>query len=719
MIRTLRFTLVCAVIISVTALAGLSTGIMTLVPAIVLCLFLRDESFLTSSLLLLGIVCGALVVLVNNFFWAQVPLLYLVFGIFFFGLLSYWIAQCMRGRWGYVAFPLGMSISLLVGLFSEIAGAQTSVNAAFLWLTEVPIGTVIFWIILIGIWPAPTARDLEDLVDAVERECATLLRNSADPILNGRDIALYPLTLGPKYFGDLTRLINIQSSKFRREKDKAALLLKLHKLSSIFSDIRYIQRSFVDLPDPGLSTEARKAAAEIVLALSEQIETRSPQDLDDAYRAIGKAEKALSASPSDDDNARRLSGRLAGFSVAAQSLLRSLTTPHDPPASTAPTVPKTKGQVFQLQTDSLKAATKSIIGVLLGIGFILLTDLPASAYLVIAILIILAQPNMGRAHARVRLWFPGAIAGSLWAIMGLLLLSYLPHFGIYLLWFLPGLFISGYLGLGPDRVSYVGVQFVAGMATIMGMAAYPTETILSAEARILGACVGFIIALAVYSFIWPTHPAQLLRLSLANNLRDLAALLKRLTEAGAEPLNAERVADINQRIAALKAQIESDFSLLFDFSFVLSRNVRPPYDYNKIMLGVGWIFGQSWSLRHSPLLSEDKLARDAILKPVTTLEPSLTSILNDVADLLERGEGSQFEDFRTRILAIKAKLRTLHSQAKELPTRTERENAEYGANTMGQFTLRIMEVIDGIDLSKASQAPKTAQLSKMYEAAYQ
>lgn len=718
-IQSLRFMVVSAVILVVTAFAGLSAGIITLVPALLLSLFLKDESFANGLALMTGTAFGVVFIFVNTYFWAQVPLFYLLASMAMLGALFYWVGQGVRGRWPYIAFPLGAALSILSGVFSEISGAQDGIEAALVWLRELPLGVLVFWIVMLGLWPSPTARDLARLVDAIERECETLLRQTSHAVLAGTDQVAVPSQLSLKYFGDAARLIRQNAGRLRSSEGGHSLLLaRLDVLSDIYADIRFIQRSFEELPEPGYPPEARAAAAEIVSALSEQIIAGSSPELTGPFATIEEAERTLTAAASADPAARRLAARLSGFSVAAKSLVQSLASEETPLSAPPPANETATRKPFRIEADSLQATGKTIIGVLFGIALILLTDMPASAYLVIAILIILAQPNLGRAHLRIRLWFPGVLAGSLWAFAGLLVLSYLPYFGIYLVWFLPGLFVAGYFGLGPDRVSYMGIQMVAGMSTIMGMANFPAETILSAEARILGACLGFLIALAVNHILWPAHPANLLRASIARNLREIARLFSSLSSSETAMGQADLIADVDRRIAKLKTQIEADFGLLFDFSYVMSKKVRPAYDYHLLAREAALMFAQLWCLRHSPLMLGDRASREGVRAPLLATEPHVAAILMHLADRLDGALSASAEEYEPAIAEITDQLRKLQDDDLAIPAPYSHEYLVYGTNTVNLLTIHILRFAGAMDTRSAPRPLKTARLAELYEGAY-
>ncbi|MEM9107579.1 MAG: hypothetical protein AAGC96_18180, partial [Pseudomonadota bacterium] len=177
-IFALRFVVLCLGIFIVSAWLGLSTGIMALVPAMFLVMFVKDESLKAGLGLVAGTYFGGIVILLLSYLWSQVPVLFLTISLIGIFVMAYMAAQSVRGRADLLPFAVGAELCLLSGTFAEVGGASDGVDAALVWMTELPVGVVVLWVLLGGLWPFPSTRDLDQLVEAARRECATLLRGS-------------------------------------------------------------------------------------------------------------------------------------------------------------------------------------------------------------------------------------------------------------------------------------------------------------------------------------------------------------------------------------------------------------------------------------------------------------------------------------------------------------------------------------------------------------
>ncbi len=716
-IQSVRFTLVATATLIVAALVGVSTGILAVVPAITLVLFLKDETFAASSALLAGALFGTAYVLLISHFWAQVPGMFLVFSLIAIFAMSYWAAQGIRGRWSYIAFPLSGVLTVLSALFADMTGADNAVDVALVWAIEMPVGVVTLWIILIGLWPSPTGQDLGRLIGAARGECASLLRQTIAPVAQGLPETYAPGRIHLKFFDDLARTVNLNAGRLKTGPfSRDILISRLESLSLMYANIRYVQRSFENLPEPGLSTEARRAVTDIISALALRVDGRPGADTTAAIETIRREQQNYAADAKDDLTARRVAARLAGFTVAVDAVNQDIAAFDNPqPPQDEPSIPPERS-ALGFEIDSLQAAIKIVIGVLIGMLVFMATNLPASAYLVIIIIIVLVQPNLGRAHLRLRLWFPGVLFGSLWAMVGLLVLSLLPHFGIYLAWLLPGLFLAGYLSMGPDRVAYVGIQIAASMATILGMTVFPVDNVASAEARIVGATVGFLIALSVYHFIWPLHPANLLRQNIVLNLRDLSNLISRIGQVEAEERDKKKEAQLAQEVTALKLRIQADFGLLYDISYMLGARTRPNYDYHALSHQVGLMYQQVWCL-HQVLVAEQEVERRRrILAPILAAGKPLSAVFADLANRLDQRLGATAEDIQEPILAARDQARTFLDELASYADPRDQRDPEYGVNTVSIMLYHLNLFADAMNTERGAQPVRTAELAHLYEA---
>ncbi|MEM8660091.1 MAG: hypothetical protein AAGF35_04325 [Pseudomonadota bacterium] len=712
-IASVRFMIVCILIVSASALAGLSLGFVSMVPAMMLGLFVRDESIRACLALLVGWFTGTAVVWVNSLLWAQVPPISLLFNMIGLFVFAYWIAQCMRVRWHDVAFPLSAALGILTGVFGDVGGAEEGVTAASGWLSELPLGTLIFCIFVMALWPFPKRQDFSDLINAIRGECANSLRMMGDQIAANAAIESVPERLNLKSFSDVEHLLDLNAGKFANHmEERERITAQLSQLSDIFTDVRYIQCTLENLPGQGFDETVRDALATVMAGLADEIEQINTLDLEPSFALLGEAEKHLLTLARDGGdspetlNLQRLSVRIAGFVIAAKALSDRLSTDQSSSASkTAPSreVPTQDGWFMH---DSLKAALKLVIGVLLGLTLVVATDVPANTYLVFTILIILSQPNLGRAHNRVRLWFPGVIIGSIWALLGVVTLSSLPYFGLYLLWFLPGLFLAGYLGFGPDRTSFMGMQVVCGMSAIMGLAIFPSETVLFAESRTLSAVLGALVALSVYHSLWPIHPALQLRDSLAQRLRTMARFVERLGSIGSQEETLTALKDLDPELEQLRAQIQADIGLLDDFGSMMSKTVKPAYDYPVMLREVGLMSLQLWCLLQASQLRRTDLEAQAGLQPLALISIELSEVLCWIAAQMESSATPQRQELQAMVNPLHLRLRDTRMSIQYGESPAEKEVSDYAINSIAVMLIHLTHLADAMT---SSLRPDTEQ----------
>ena len=695
------------------ALLDLKTGLYTLLPPLMMRVFLRDESINTGLQLVGGTLLGALFSLAVLDLFGEVQSLYLLANLVAIAGLAYWIAQGQRGRWP--APFAGVMAILTVGCsaFSAFSAPALGDVTAMDWFFEALLGTVIAWTVFLGLWPAPAPRRLERLWQAIEHDCAGLLRRVAARLANHRPIAYLPSSVNLVYLGTLTRELESNRARLATTSPSYAWLReRLELLGHIYVHIRLMNRTFERLPDAGLAPETRADLVAVLTGLADRLAGRTAA-LSAELTRIEATSRSLG---SGDLSAVRVSVRLASFAGGARDLIDQIEayrrSAKSEPTAVAPrpenTPPPPSPATAGLRPDSIKAAVKVTLALLLSLSIHILTTVPAGAYLVMIIVIVLCQPNLGRSHLRVRLWFPGVAAGTLYSLAGLALISVVPHFSLLLAWLALGFLIGGYLGAGPDRVGFAGMQFCAGMATVLGMAAFPIGTLVAAEERVLGAILGVLIALAIAHLLWPEHPARQLRDGIAANLRHMSQAIAQLVRDEA----ADQAA-ANRTLNQLKHELQANFGLLYDFSYMMSRRVRPAYDYQTMVHCVGMTLISLLSLEKTLAMSRDEEARRRIATPLRQSAPRLAALLNDTADNIATGREAAPTDLQETLADLKQDLHDL-AQTPEM----RQWQARLGLNLTSEILAEMAELLVALAPSRAAaKGPSAEALAEHYEAA--
>ncbi len=712
-INALRITLVMVMCIFLGVLLDMRTGVFVIFPVLVISFMFHDESPAAGFSLVAGSALGAAIsfLTIDAFLTAR-PLFMLV-TLVVTCLLSYWAAQGFRNRWPW-PFGAFFAILILVGAaFAAISGAQLGVQVAFHWTLEITLGVVVTWFVMLGLWPSPRARDLDNLCSGIGKECSILLTKTADRLEAGQPISYHPSPISLMNFGKWRRQVDGLKWQFKGQREHyEAIRQRMRNLLLAYINVRHMERTLEGMPQDDEVANIRADMVAVLRVLAGGME--KPGDtgrLDPRLVRIDRFRNAVAQNLQKRETAlERLPAKLSAFTTAARELRRNLVALSNPEMSETP-IPREvspSGRKGWIEQDSAKVALKLSLGVAIALIIHLVAPIPAGAYLVLGLVMVMLQPNLGRSHLRVRLWFPGVLVGSAYGLVGLALISFAPHLPLLLAWLAAGFLIGAYIGAGQDRISYSGFQICIGITVILGMAAFPYATVITAEQRVLGAVLGFSIALAIGQYIWPEHPADLLRKSFAENLRAMPQALSRI--CAAEDPNPIL---LNSHLLRLQTDVQRDFALLYDFSYMLPGKIPSKYNYHWMTHATGNMFHQMWTLHQALSRVETTEIRRAMIVPTTCALEQMRMLAEDLADEIVAEGILEDGTLRARLEALDCAI----ADAGLLPVGAgEIQQARYfGMNFIREMRDQLALVVTSVDNSDTHGLPDTSQLAHTYE----
>lgn len=716
-LTTLRATLVLLVCVVVSAYFHLQSGMPILMSVIILVFFLHDESISAGLQIVVGALLGAVfgTVLIDLFLEAR-PV-YLATVVSLIGLLAYWAAQGLRGRWPFPFIAVVAMFVVAASAFGAIGAPALGDAASLDWAQSFAIGVAIIWTILIGFWPAPRLRTFEELWLGIQQSCADLVREIADLVENDQPVTYRHSPLSLLFFGVMGRLLNTNAWRLPRSQP-SLLITRLRLLNHIYLNIRAMARALESWPTAQISPGTQKAVVEVMRELAHRLEDKDGGSLPihiDALDELTAFNRRYAVDQAATDDQARVSAKLGGFAISASLVVNDLNalhhsgTPTD--QSTSPPMTMAEPHGFRLQPDSLKAALKMMLGISIGLSIHFLTTIPAGSYLMLGMVIVLVQPNLGKSHIRMRLTGPGMLFGTLYSLVGLALISLAPHFGLLLILLALGFLIGGYYSAGPDRVAFGGIQFTLATVVVLGMAAFPIGTLTTALDRALGAVLGFTVAFVVGLLFWPEHPANQLRANVARNLRKLPATLDRLCAID-DPDPDKTLRELHQ----LKLDVQSDFGLLYDFSYMLTTRIRPSYDYQALVHAVGSLFLQTFTL-YEVRCQAGPNDRPVLVASLNAARPVLNEISAKLADHIAAGRGDGLSDLRAQIGALAQDLAAEPEAEPLAASGVEQWRAYFGRNAVREILHQLRLATECLQASPDRVAPKTAVLAQTYEGA--
>ncbi|MEX3008448.1 FUSC family protein [Hoeflea sp. TYP-13] len=714
-INALRITLVMMLCIALAVLLDMQTGVFVIFPVLVISFMMHDESPAAGLSLVVGSALGAVISYITIDYFLTARPLFLLVTLVVTCVLGYWAAQGFRNRWPWGFGALFAILNVAGAAFAAIGGAELGERLAFHWMLETSLGVAVTWVVMLGLWPSPKSGDLVALCEGIEHECAVLLNKTAERIEAEQPISYYPSPVSLMNFGKWLGQVDRLKWRFTADRQEHhAIRLRMRNLMLSYVNVRHLERTLEDFPRSESLIEIRAAMATILRGLADGLE--EPGDtsgLDASLALIDREQQERSQNLNEPDGEfRRIPAKLAAFLAAARELQHDILTLANPQLSDEripadASSPENKGWIVE---DSAKAALKLSLGVAVALMFHLVPLVPAGAYLVLGLVIVMVQPNLGKSHLRVRLWFPGVIAGSAYSLLGLLLISLAPHLPLLLAWLALGFLIGSYIGAGHDRVSYSGFQICVGIAVILGMAAFPVATVVTAEERVLGAILGFAVALMVGQNFWPEHPANLLRKSFADYLRELPPALSRIS--GADDPEA---ALLNSHLLRLKMDVEKDFALLYDYSYMMPGKAGANYNFHGITHATGNMFHQLWTLHQILSRVDDIDIRRAMIAPTANAMEQVRNLAEALADTIAEGATASDGVVHARLAELDAAI-----TASELQPTEEgdmRRAWYFGVNFIREMRHQLALVVTSVEGSDRHGSPQTALLAKTYEGA--
>jgi hypothetical protein len=232
----------------------------------------------------------------------------------------------------------------------------------------------------------------------------------------------------------------------------------------------------------------------------------------------------------------------------------------------------TKRHVWPIDVLAAKHAIKITLGIFWVIWSGAYLGWPAGIQSMIAVIVMTAQPNLGRAHLRFNLRFWGVLIGSALGLLGLMMLSHFLSFSILLILIFISMFVSAYIAQGPESIAYFGLQMGVMIPLVLLFHNGPTVDMTFAIQRFVGVLEAALVSAFILYYIWPTQPLIELKRQLMAGLSHAEIFFKRLSLGETEDLKKEAV------------QIEQhNQQLLVDAQFLLFGDTREAALYAQLI----------------------------------------------------------------------------------------------------------------------------------------
>lgn len=296
---------------------------------------------------------------------------------------------------------------------------------------------------------------------------------------------------------------------------------------------------------------------------------------------------------------------------------------------------------FKLSPRSLKAGLKTGVTVMIIVAMFLFFHIaPGMAFsAIITSLVISYQANLGLSHLKAKLRLFGCLFGGLYGLLGLYVLSQSPHMLVLVMILFLGMFLSTYVALGSERISYAGIQSGMVLPLALLISNGPPASMSMAFDRFLGIILGGVVVLAVLHFIWPQHPVRMLREKLSSALSDSGKILRLIL--GRRPGD---LAELDSRIAAFESNLPTTASLHKDAGYILFGGYRNAECYLAIIDSLESVYAALDSLKRALYGGGDRSLMDSYLEHMGGRYERIVDVFEEVSiDLSGRPTGSVLE----------------------------------------------------------------------------
>jgi hypothetical protein len=197
----------------------------------------------------------------------------------------------------------------------------------------------------------------------------------------------------------------------------------------------------------------------------------------------------------------------------------------------------------------------------------------------------------------------------------------------------------------------------------------------------------------------------------------MVTVLSRLCDTEATERDAAEEAELRRQMAALKLQVQADFGLLYDISYLITHRLRPAYDYHALMHQVGLMYQQVWCLHQALFAIDDVERRRRIVAPIAAAKGPLAAVLEDLARRLDEGTGASARAMEQPILAVRQQFQAFFDEAAADTDNRKQQDTEYGLNSVGLMLYHLNRFADAMDIEAVTRPLRTAELAQVYEAA--
>lgn len=560
--QALKIALACVIDIFIVNWFDIPFGFFTVMASVMLMTLFHDQTFAKGIERVLGPAIATLLLIIclnisqNEVFFYFMMILILLTGTYLY----------FRERFGYAAM-LGSVIGGAIFLES-VQSPDLGIQLGLDFIKVTIIGVVVSWFVTVLIWPVKSDRDLYPNLFMIIDLLPTVLQGGNQVSLKNfvylkqlLDYSKRELKSSNSYYNHLNFIFSLkqlyikissyhqilkdlQKTKFFQEKK---IVLKLLIDNYVTELTRYYKQLADNFRNKKSTTEVpialNQAIVEFETYLTEERQKRSfagynIQEVWDLFSIVHSAKAVIA----DLETMQRTLHQLVNdeMTTVQEEFIKKVEN----------------HKLFPIHILSLKRAIKLALADLIMLICHYYFGWYSGIQAIIVVTVILAQPNLGRSQRRMVLRFMGIIYGGIWGFLGLVMLTYLPYFGVFLAFMFFSILLCEYVALSGEKYGYAGIQAAFILALLMmssnGLAIDLTVPI----ERFIGVFQGVIVGMIIAVVLWPEHPVAELKKNIASSLEFCLLAIDKIFAA-------EKLIRATA-LTTLEQQLQTQQTLLYD-----------------------------------------------------------------------------------------------------------------------------------------------------------
>lgn len=286
--------------------------------------------------------------------------------------------------------------------------------------------------------------------------------------------------------------------------------------------------------------------------------------------------------------------------------------------------------IFLIDSDSTKAAIKTVIIFL----FLMLGEavfgLPGGGQVIFFAILFGVIPNLGQAYMKSRFALYGVFFGLMYSFISLTVILAAPHFLLVIALYVLGTFAAGYVASSSQDIAVAGLQ--AGLLFPFGilLTTGPDVDISDAFTRFLALLSAVFIGLIVQHTLWPSNPYNSLLQKISKSISLSGQIFSKIVTT--EVSQKEKVESL---VLPLAATLPTTASLLHDAEYVIREHELHREEFIQIIESIELIYADLETIKRTVFGSSYVDVIEENRKTMGSINESILAVFNEVSEQIK------------------------------------------------------------------------------------